>query len=397
MAASPISIVPPWRRTCCWTRASPKPDPSPWAPAPRTKRPKMRARSASGMPGPASATSRITASSPFLERQSSTRPRPWRTPFSTRLSINSRMPCGQASIGIGSPSSSSIRDSGCRRRAASTAASATSPTSTGSRSIIAPASARASDWSEPEQRRQPVLLLDRLGQDLRPLLRRQVGVAPQGLQVGPHRRERGPQLVAGVGREPPRGRQRRQCLAARALEPLEHRVQRRGQLLDLGRAALARRHTGGEVAGRGHLGGRHAEPAQRAQGDPAEGPSGRRRDRQRHQSQADDAAAQARHARLDRRQRSCHLERAADADRPEHGRQLQGQDPPGLAVHIGIREPDRRDHRQVCRALDVPPYPHHAPVLDQADHVAALYQRELHRVVDPDARRRQVERAARGG
>ncbi len=137
-----------------------------------------------------------------------------------------------------------VSSSGCRVRRPTTATSASSPRSTGSGRAGGPASPRASCLELLDERRQPVGVA-------------RGGVDRAGREVRAQARQRRAQLVAGVGGEAPRARERRLAAGGGLLQAREHRVEVLGELVDLDRA-VARGHADAEVGGLGDLAGRPA-------------------------------------------------------------------------------------------------------------------------------------------
>ena len=250
----------PWWRTCCSTRARPRPEPSPLVDSRRAKGAKIRSRSASAMPGPSSSTvSRAPPSSPGGAAASVTRTwpwgRPWRTAFSTRLSASSRSPGSQPSIatGVSGSSRAEVAGPGGARRPAAAAASTTSARST-SRELERPGVAAGQGLQAVEELDEAPLLGQRVADHLRAALGREVEVALERGQRGLHAGQRRAQLVPRVGGEAPRRGQGARAIGGRAPEAREHGVEARRQRAQLGRPARAAR------AGRGPRPRRRSRP-----------------------------------------------------------------------------------------------------------------------------------------
>ena len=225
-----------------------------------------------------------------------TRRAPWRAAFSSRLSSAARRPVSSPSIVSSRASPNAKSTPGCRRRASASAASATSPTSTGACSTDPRVPAR--ERLQPvEQRGEPhevALELGRATARVRPV--------PQRGEVGADARQRRAQLVAGVGGEAAGGLERALGRGRRGLQPREHRVQRVGERVDLVRAGGLRRAWSGRAScsparrsRAGRCSGRSARAVSSAGGEREHEQPGERGQR--------DHAAQVAQALLERRQR----------------------------------------------------------------------------------------------
>ena len=236
-AALPASTEPPWLRITAATIASPRPDPPPpRAGSARLKRSKARGRKSSGKPAPWSRTVIATMPAPISSAASSTarrrgaarcRPGPrWparalagrrrrRAPRGIRRrSGGPRGRRGGASRAATAPQQVAPRRRGrCRGRRRPSSARASISRSSASRhrrSVSSPADARAAPSSlgaaVAEQRHLDLALQDRQG---------------------------GPQLVARIGDEAALGGDRVALGLPGSLEPIEHRVERRGEAPEL--------------------------------------------------------------------------------------------------------------------------------------------------------------------
>ena len=210
------------------------------------------------------------------------------------------------------------------------------------------------------------LLGQRVAEHLGTALGREVEMALQGGERGLDAGQRGAQLVAGVGGEAPRGRQRALAVGRRAPEAGEHRVEARRERAQLGRAAG--RHAAVEILVLGHAGGHGAQPSQRAQHEVGRQPHPDPRGHQRDQPEREQAVLELRLAVLQRRQRADDLQarEAAETGVAQRGdvgavalaARVEGLQPAPQARARGRRgagvEHDAPAERQAQRACPTP-------------------------------------------
>ena len=244
--------------------------------------------------------------------------RPWRAAFSSRLSTSSRSPGSQprSHTGVLGQRRRPRRRPGGATSAWSSDAATTSPSST-SPTLPGDASPRAIACS-PSSRSTSRRCSDRrVEHELGALLGGDVRVAAQRRQRRLDARQRRAQLVARVGGEAARRRERALAIGRRAPEPREHVVEARGERAQLGRPVVAG-HAPVEVLGAGDPGGRAAQAPQRAQQQRRREPRAEAAGEQRRRGRTPRAArSSSRSAALDGAQRARDLEarEAAEARR----------------------------------------------------------------------------------
>ena len=231
---SPTSIRAPWWRTCCSTRARPRPEPSPLVDSEaregrrrsargrrRRCRARRRRRSAAAPP-----------SSPWARRRRASRgswpsERPWRTAFSTRLSASSRSPGSQPSIATGVSGSSALRSRPGWRSTRGGRGRVDDLGEVDLGELERPGVAAGQRLQAVEELDEAALLGQRVAEHLRAALGREVEVALERRQRRLHAGQRRAQLVPGVGGEAPRRGQGARAVGGRAPEAREHRVEAR--------------------------------------------------------------------------------------------------------------------------------------------------------------------------